>query len=402
MGEPKLQALLLLDTEPLAQEIQRSLENIGFSVRESMDTNNLISLIEKKTINLAVIEHSAAINPDSVLNSVLEISPTTQLILLSNRMEAGRALNWINSGGFACFDLPLNKNMFFRKIKPFTTVLKNQLFLMKTHHSLGKKLRSESKILAEKAQRDGLTGLASKKFFETEGESMLNEARACKQKISLIVLDIDYFKNYNDTHGHLQGDKALKKLAGILKQETRRADLSGRVGGEEFALLLPRNDEYSTHKMAERLRKTVENTYFEGQQEQPGDNLTISLGHSTFPTHADDFIRLFDLADRACYQSKKTGRNKTSRTLLEEFSLKEETKYKFNSVDLIGDFNSWEAGKDTLSRVSPNRWEKKIPIPSGKLIYGYLIDKKQVIPDKTRGKIIKGPRGNKVTEIETG
>ena len=160
---------------------------------------------------------------------------------------------------------------------------------------------------------DELTGLANRRHFQDILQREIVHAQRYSSNISMIMADIDHFKSYNDTHGHLQGDIALKKVAQILLQNTRGIDLAARFGGEEFVVLLPKTTIAGARTTAEKLRELIAEEEFEGESEsQPGGSLTMSLGIASFPDHTNNMDNLLDLADQALYQAKKDGRNRAN------------------------------------------------------------------------------------------
>ena len=172
----------------------------------------------------------------------------------------------------------------------------------------------ENTQLYEQAKKqsitDELTGLANRRHFQDILQREIVHAQRYSSNISMIMADIDYFKKYNDTHGHLQGDIALKKVANILLQNTRGIDLAARFGGEEFVILLPKTTISGARTTAEKLREIVEAELFDGEEiSQPEGRMTISLGIASYPEHTDNMEQLLDLADQALYLAKKNGRN---------------------------------------------------------------------------------------------
>lgn len=159
---------------------------------------------------------------------------------------------------------------------------------------------------------DSLTRLANRRFFQAALEKEFAQARRYGANFSLIMIDIDHFKRYNDAHGHLQGDKVLRDVAQILQDNIRRIDLAARFGGEEFIILMPRTNKEGARAAAEKLRLCVAEREFMGAAEsQPEGRLTLSLGIAEFPEDADSLETLQDRADQALYQAKREGRNLT-------------------------------------------------------------------------------------------
>lgn len=159
---------------------------------------------------------------------------------------------------------------------------------------------------------DSLTRLANRRFFQVALDKEFAQARRYGTNFSLIMIDIDHFKRYNDAHGHLQGDKVLRDVAQILQDNIRGIDLAARFGGEEFIILMPKTNKEGARAAAEKLRLCVAERVFMGASDsQPEGRLTLSLGIAEFPEDADSLETLQEQADQALYQAKKDGRNRT-------------------------------------------------------------------------------------------
>ena len=163
------------------------------------------------------------------------------------------------------------------------------------------------------AVTDGLTGLYNRRHMQSV---LLDERRRAQRyghPLSVIMLDVDGFKNYNDTYGHVQGDVLLKMLAATLQESVRNVDVLGRYGGEEFIIVLPVTPSNEAYLTAERIRQAVARTVFPGFAADPELVVfkTISLGVATFPDVTDDSQMLVTLADNALYRAKRGGRNQT-------------------------------------------------------------------------------------------
>jgi diguanylate cyclase (GGDEF)-like protein len=125
------------------------------------------------------------------------------------------------------------------------------------------------------------------------------------------MIDIDYFKKYNDYHGHQMGDMILKKIGGIFIESKRSTDRIYRYGGEEFSVICSETNKENARIFAERLREVIDQGEFEGEEKiRPGGNLTISVGVSNFPFDATKIDHLIKYADDALYRAKAEGRNK--------------------------------------------------------------------------------------------
>lgn len=166
-----------------------------------------------------------------------------------------------------------------------------------------KKVEEQLRYLAT---TDGLTGLWNRRYFTERFEQEVERARRYGQPLGLIVCDVDHFKRVNDTNGHAVGDKALQHITSIMKKSLRQVDVLGRIGGEEFAILLPNTNLIEAVQLAERLRKHVEKHPFCHGADQI--QLTVSLGVTGHSGSVDEMLKL---ADDALYEAKAKGRNCT-------------------------------------------------------------------------------------------
>jgi diguanylate cyclase (GGDEF)-like protein len=173
------------------------------------------------------------------------------------------------------------------------------------------KLISLQKELEELSFKDGLTGVANRRMFDKVIELEWDNARRNHQPLSIIMLDIDYFKQYNDHYGHIQGDDSLKRVGQVLSgAATHSRDFLARFGGEEFVLVLPETDEESAKTVAERCRSLIFKAQIPHAASQVSQLLTLSMGVGTvIPAHKDTAMTFIDEVDRRLYQAKQKGRN---------------------------------------------------------------------------------------------
>jgi diguanylate cyclase (GGDEF)-like protein/PAS domain S-box-containing protein len=173
------------------------------------------------------------------------------------------------------------------------------------------KLLSLQKELEDLSFKDGLTGVANRRMFDSIMEVEWGNAKRNNQPLSLIMLDIDYFKQYNDQYGHIQGDECLKRVGKTLNSAgTRPRDFFARFGGEEFVLVLPETDEKSAKLVAERCRSLIFKEQIPHEKSQVSQILTVSLGVGTIiPSHSGKPIEFIEEVDKQLYKAKQKGRN---------------------------------------------------------------------------------------------
>ena len=168
-----------------------------------------------------------------------------------------------------------------------------------------KELRTALEI---QASTDPMTGLFNRRAFYERGKSVLDNCKRYKHPCSVLMLDIDYFKRVNDTHGHAVGDEALRWISRSLRSVLRDVDIIGRLGGEEFAVVLPHTDRQQALDTAERVRDTIARST--PTCHDINLKLTVSVGLAHFSQEAGSLENLLDNADKALYQAKKSGRNR--------------------------------------------------------------------------------------------
>jgi len=185
--------------------------------------------------------------------------------------------------------------------------------LQKTNQELSTtlvKLRDANDALSTLAITDGLTGLYNFRYFHQKLETEILRSRRLRNPLSLVMIDVDTFKLYNDRNGHPAGDVILQELAAIIRRRIRATDIACRYGGEEFVVLLLDTGKDFAAAVAEQLRYRVEEYDFPDRERQPSGRLTISLGIATFPDDAKEAAILLKASDDALYQAKEHGRNR--------------------------------------------------------------------------------------------
>ncbi|MGB0582394.1 MAG: diguanylate cyclase [Limisphaerales bacterium] len=177
-------------------------------------------------------------------------------------------------------------------------------------------LRLANEKLEELATTDGLTGLKNHRTFKTQLDSEYHRAARYGETLSIMMMDVDKFKPFNDTYGHPAGDEVLKEVARIITDSTRSTDLVARYGGEEFVVLLPYTDRENALGLAERIRANIEGGGWDKRE------ITVSIGVGTMEEEAIDMDKFVSSTDEALYHSKLTGRNRV--THVDELPRKED------------------------------------------------------------------------------
>lgn len=198
-----------------------------------------------------------------------------------------------------------------KQVKPFSEqeiLLLNMLALQASEAMTIVKLVN---ALQQQAMYDSLTHIYNRNSLTSVFEKNLSLSKRYSTKMSIIFIDIDNFKAFNDAHGHLLGDKLLCDFAEILQKSCRKSDSVGRFGGEEFVILAPHTDKERAITFTNKIRKIIEKRTFVGRGNSE-NNINFSAGISCFPEDGDTIFELLQKADRAMYQSKITGKNKVT------------------------------------------------------------------------------------------
>lgn len=185
--------------------------------------------------------------------------------------------------------------------------------LTRAFNRMAETVKKRDSELEALATTDGLTGLHNYRFLAAQLEREIRIARRFGHTLAFVMIDVDFFKHYNDAQGHSQGDMVLKGVAEALTSSVREVDTVARYGGEEFAVILPESDLDGAAAAAERMRAAVEERVFPFEADQPGGNLTVSVGVAVLAEEMAGARTLVEAADAALYKAKRHGRNRVER-----------------------------------------------------------------------------------------
>lgn len=231
-----------------------------------------------------------------------------------SRKQANLEFNWVNRwGDFSSLFIPLPEDRVLFIAEPVHAIRDLETItaeLEKIKRSLAIKETELQAVLAqadEVSHTDALTFLPNRKSIIADLQREMMFADKYGTPLAISFVDIDYFKNINDTYGHVAGDEVLRKLAMELRDHIRHPDVVGRYGGEEFLVVLPHSTSKAATEQAERLRRYVQALTIEFNDSEI--QLTISLGIAQYKTHREDWQEFLSRADGALYNAKNNGRN---------------------------------------------------------------------------------------------
>ena len=233
----------------------------------------------------------------SHLRSLAEIRNTPVLVLV-NEGESRKLAQALDMGVNDYLMRPVDKNELIARVK---TQLRKKRYADKLRHNM--------QLSLEMAITDQLTGLHNRRYMARHLETQMKNASPAKP-ISFFIMDIDFFKSVNDTHGHDVGDEVLREFASRISANVRGIDLACRYGGEEFVVVMPDTDTAFAYSVAERLRQSVESTPFPISRAPHAINVTVSIGIASSNGGSDASDKLLHRADQALYRAKREGRNR--------------------------------------------------------------------------------------------
>lgn len=184
--------------------------------------------------------------------------------------------------------------------------------------AIGERILTLQAQLQELAIRDPLTGLFNRRAFDTRLEGEMQRAERYGRPLSLIMIDLDHFKFYNDANGHPQGDILLQEASQVIQAGVRSTDVVARYGGEEFVVILPETPVAAALIVAKDIQETVAAHPFPRCERQPGGQLTISLGVASYPEDTGNAQQLLQRVDEVLYQAKRNGRNQVVRAVSDQ------------------------------------------------------------------------------------
>jgi len=258
-----------------------------------------------------------------LLSEVKKLNELTQFIIMTSHASVDNSIAALKKGAFDYIlkpfdDLELVVDAANRAMANLSAV-REQQYLLNTLSRQNEELGTLNKKFRELAIRDGLTGLFNHRYGEDRLADEVDRARKFNRKLSLLFIDLDNFKFFNDQNGHLAGDEVLHSLGKLMSGATRDSDTLARWGGEEFIIVAPETDEHQACELAEIIRKQVAEFAFPHAEKQPLGFVSLSIGVVTLTDAIADAEQLLGRADKALYKAKESGRNRTvfSRSELE-------------------------------------------------------------------------------------
>lgn len=254
-------------------------------------------------------------NGIELLGAVKEINANTQFIIMTSHASIDNSIDALKKGAFDYIlkpfdDLDIVADAANRAIANLSGIRRQQ-YLLNTLARQNQELDHLNKEFREMAIRDGLTGLFNHRYAKERLDDEFDRATRFERELTVLFMDLDHFKFFNDAHGHQAGDEVLQILAGLMEEGIRESDTLARWGGEEFIVIAPETGEEEGCLIAERIRKAVANHSFPNADQQPLGMVSLSIGVASRSESMESPDKLLRRADDAVYCAKEKGRNRT-------------------------------------------------------------------------------------------
>ncbi len=309
--------ILVADDEPAIRNlVGELLEDEGHTVTLAEDGKDALEKFNRGWQEIVFSDiRMPKMTGIELLGEVMQINENTQFIIMTSHASVENSIAALKQGAFDYIikpftDLDLVVDTANRAIANLTAIRKQQ-YLLSTLSRQNVELGDLNKKFREMAIRDGLTGLFNHRHAQDRLNEEYERSRRFQRKFSILFMDVDHFKFFNDNNGHQAGDEVLQAIGQLMSSVVRESDIVARWGGEEFIIIAAETDEIQACDLAERIRNKIANHAFAHAKKQPLGLVSLSIGVATISDTTQDAQSLVKLADDAVYHAKDHGRNRT-------------------------------------------------------------------------------------------
>jgi len=318
MNATRPRVLVVDDESQVLELICDYFEDSPFEVTACSSGAKALEWIDQSGCNVVVTDlRMSPVDGLEVLRQAKKKAPHCEVIMITGYASINSSLAALREKVFDYLEKPINLGRLERSVQ--NALRKNALAvenarlaqeLGRQNEQLEQQVEEATRELQEPTIKDYLTGLNNYRFFVNVLTTEISRSVRYGRLLSLVMLDLDHFKYYNDALGHLAGNEVLKTIANILRAVVRENDMVVRYGGEEFAIILPETSKEEAIPMIRRIQQSIRDRHF-GYTSPSGEKavLTISAGIATCPGDADDFDALVHKADKALFRAKEQGRD---------------------------------------------------------------------------------------------
>ena len=305
-----MKVLVVDDSKVIRMFVAECISSLGHQIEYAENGDEALAYIKENTVDLILMDvEMPGMNGFKATQAIraMDQHDWFPIIFLTTKNDDDSFANGILAGGDAYLPKPINPLQL-----QLTITAMERIYVMRQKLQVAQKeLLSANKELERLAMYDQLTGLANRRNFDETLEKQFKLAKRNKVPLSVIICDIDFFKIYNDSYGHQQGDDCLANVAKVIGAVLfRPTDKACRYGGEEFTVILPDTDLEGGLFMAEKLRAAVFDKNIKHEGSNAASCITLSLGLATYTGQYQDQDKLLKAADEALYRAKENGRNR--------------------------------------------------------------------------------------------
>ena len=315
MLKPKI--LIVDDEQTLRNLLEEVMQEGGLDVETAASGEDALDKFRQHHHNVIFTDvKMPGISGIEVLKMVKASDPDVEVLIITSHGSLATAVDAIRLGAYDYIvkpfeDINISITLAHRAFEKYK-LNKEKKLLLEDLQRKNQELEKVNTMIKEMASKDGLTGLYNHRHFQEILSNELQRSKRHNHCFSLIFLDVDFFKHYNDNNGHPMGDEVLRTVGHLIATRIRGSDKPARYGGEEFIILLPETKLDAALKFAEDIRDIIERHPFPNEVSQPNGKLTISLGVAEYPRDGEDVGALLQHVDEAMYRAKETGKNKVS------------------------------------------------------------------------------------------
>ena len=309
--------ILVADDEIAIRElVGEILEGEGHEVTLAEDGEDALEKFKRTWHEIVFSDlRMPKMNGIKLLEAIKEINANTQFVVMTSHASIDNSIDALKKGAFDYIlkpfdDLDIVSDAADRAIANLSGIRRQQ-YLLNTLARQNQELDTLNKEFREMAIRDGLTGLFNHRYAKERLDEEFDRSKRFGRELTVLFMDLDHFKFFNDTHGHQAGDEILQILAGLMMKNVRESDTLARWGGEEFIVIAPETSEEEGCALAEKIRKAVAEHAFPHADKQPLGMVSLSIGISSRSERTENAEKLLRFADDAVYAAKDSGRNRT-------------------------------------------------------------------------------------------
>jgi diguanylate cyclase (GGDEF)-like protein len=310
----KLRVLVADDDLSIRSLLEEVLKDQGYEVVTAADGGEAWTKFAHQAFEVVLTDiRMPVLDGLDLLQRIRAKAPMTHVLMVTSHASVDSSVQALKEGAFDYLIKPFESleqiATAVQRAADSITAMREREMLEATLKRRNKELGQLNKFFHDLAVRDGLTGLYNHRFVQDAMNTEFERAQKGQHPLAVIVIDVDHFKHYNDTHGHMHGDYLLRSLAELLREGVRDSDIVARWGGEEFVVICPGCTPEAAHELAERLCRTIAEHPFDGRDAQPGGCVSVSAGVAALTAQTPDPAALLRAADAAVYEVKRSGRN---------------------------------------------------------------------------------------------